>query len=71
MSMKGDAGMNSERIVAVGEVVWDLFPDKRVLGGAPVNVAYQLSQLGVDVSVITRIGQIGRASCRERVFVGV
>lgn len=49
--------MSKARIVAVGEVVWDLLPDRRVLGGAPVNVAYQLSRLGVEVSVITRIGQ--------------
>ncbi|MDH3393027.1 MAG: PfkB family carbohydrate kinase, partial [Desulfobulbaceae bacterium] len=44
------------KIVTVGEVVWDVFPDRRVLGGAPVNVAYHLHSLGIDVSVITRIG---------------
>ena len=43
-------------IVSVGEVVWDIFPDRRVLGGAPINVAYHLRSLGVDVSIITRIG---------------
>ena len=46
----------SELIVSVGEVVWDVFPDRRVLGGAPINVAYHLCRLGVEVSVITRIG---------------
>ena len=49
------------KIVAVGEVVWDFFPDRRVLGGAPVNVAYQLRQLGVEVTVVTRIGSDGLA----------
>ncbi len=43
-------------IVSVGEVVWDLFPDRRVLGGAPINVAYHLNSLGAEVAVITRIG---------------
>ncbi|MCK5228642.1 MAG: carbohydrate kinase [Desulfobulbaceae bacterium] len=43
-------------IISIGEVVWDMFPDRRVLGGAPVNVAYHLHSLGVDVKVITRIG---------------
>ncbi|MDH4322361.1 MAG: carbohydrate kinase [Desulfobulbaceae bacterium] len=49
------------RIVTVGEVVWDCFPDRRVLGGAPVNVAYQLGQLGVEATVVTRIGSDGLA----------
>ena len=44
-------------VVTVGEVVWDVFPDRRVLGGAPVNVAYHLGTLGGEVAVITRIGQ--------------
>ena len=43
-------------IVSVGEVVWDLFPNRQVLGGAPVNVAYHLACLKVPVQVITRIG---------------
>ena len=43
-------------IISIGEVVWDVFPDKQVLGGAPVNVAYHLCCLGVEVGVITRIG---------------
>lgn len=43
-------------IIAIGEVVWDIFSDRRVLGGAPVNVAYHLRCLGVEVGVITRVG---------------
>jgi len=43
-------------IVTVGEVVWDIFPSRRVLGGAPVNVAYHLLALGLEVTVVTRIG---------------
>ena len=43
-------------IVSVGEVVWDIFPDHRVLGGAPVNVAYHLCSLGMEVAVVTRVG---------------
>ncbi len=44
-------------IVAIGEVVWDVFPDKTVLGGAPVNVAYHLRKIGQDVLPISRVGQ--------------
>ena len=43
-------------IVSIGEVVWDVFPERQVLGGAPVNVAYHLRGLGVDVGVVTRVG---------------
>ncbi len=45
-----------KRIVAIGEVVWDVFTDRQVLGGAPVNVAYHLSCLGLPVLVVSRVG---------------
>ena len=51
--------MNETMIVAVGEVVWDCFPNKKVLGGAPVNVAYHLTSLGHDVLVVSRVGDDG------------
>jgi len=44
-------------IVTIGEVVWDIFPDRQVLGGAPVNVAYHLACLGEPVIAVTRIGR--------------
>ncbi|MGV1098312.1 carbohydrate kinase family protein [Thiovibrio sp. JS02] len=44
-------------IVSVGEVVWDLFSDRRVLGGAPMNVAYHLQALGAEVEIVTRVGR--------------
>ena len=44
-------------ILSIGEVVWDVFPDKQILGGAPVNVAYHLHCLGLEVGVITRVGK--------------
>lgn len=49
--------LDDSPLVAVGEVVWDIFPDRRVLGGAPVNVAYHLAALGLPVRVVTRVGQ--------------
>ncbi|HET97555.1 MAG TPA: carbohydrate kinase [Desulfurivibrio alkaliphilus] len=51
-------------IVSVGEVVWDIFPEREVLGGAPVNVAYHLATQGLPVRVITRVGrdQLGEAT---------
>lgn len=43
-------------IIAIGEAVWDIFPERQVLGGAPLNVAYHLRGLGVEVGVVTRVG---------------
>jgi fructokinase len=36
------------RCVGLGEVLWDLLPDGRRLGGAPANFAYHASALGAD-----------------------
>jgi len=43
-------------ILSIGEVVWDIFPDHQVLGGAPVNVAYHLAVLGEKIRPVTRVG---------------
>ncbi|MDJ0644650.1 MAG: carbohydrate kinase [Flavobacteriaceae bacterium] len=42
--------------VCYGEVLWDVFPDHKTIGGAPLNVALRLKSLGIDTAVITRIG---------------
>jgi len=43
-------------IVSIGEIVWDFIADKKLLGGAPLNVAYHLSSFGLEVRLISRIG---------------
>jgi len=43
--------------ISIGEVLWDRFEDKKIIGGAPLNVAYHLKSLGIsDVRFISRIG---------------
>lgn len=44
-------------VVCYGEVLWDVFPDSRVAGGAPMNVAIRLQSLGVDATVVSRVGR--------------
>jgi fructokinase len=44
------------RIVAIGETLWDLFPDAAVWGGAPGNVACHAAGLGVATAIISRVG---------------
>ena len=48
---------NKVPMVCFGEVLWDVFPDgTKKPGGAPMNVAYNLQQLGVDCTMISRVG---------------
>jgi fructokinase len=45
------------RPVIFGEILYDCFPDgKRVLGGAPFNVAWHLHGFGLQPLMITRLG---------------
>ncbi|MGJ8549573.1 carbohydrate kinase family protein [Winogradskyella wichelsiae] len=46
-----------KKIVCFGEVLWDVFPTHRKIGGAPLNVALRLKAFNNDVSIITRIGK--------------
>ncbi|WP_223607219.1 carbohydrate kinase [Chryseobacterium sp. OSA05B] len=45
------------KAVCFGEVLWDIFPgEQRRIGGAPFNVAYHLFKMGLDVEVISSVG---------------
>jgi len=46
----------SKKIVCFGEILWDILPDKKLPGGAPMNVAYHLHQLGENPALLTRVG---------------
>ena len=49
--------MNSKRPLIVGEVLFDEFPNgKRVLGGAPFNVAWNLQGLGKNPLFVSAVG---------------
>ena len=43
-------------ILVIGEILFDIFPEEKRLGGAPFNFAYHLKNLGFPVRFITRIG---------------
>ena len=44
------------KISSFGEVLWDDFPDGKVLGGAPLNILVRLGGLGAECSIISRKG---------------
>lgn len=45
------------KIVCFGEVLFDVFPTHRKIGGAPLNVGLRMASLGINTQIISRIGQ--------------
>lgn len=43
-------------VVGLGEVLWDMLPEGRKIGGAPVNFAYHAGQFGIDTMAVSAIG---------------
>jgi fructokinase len=43
-------------ILSIGEILFDIFPEGRRLGGAPFNFAYHLHGLNIPVRFLSRIG---------------
>lgn len=43
-------------VVALGEVLWDRFPDGDRLGGAPANFAFHAGQMGARAKLVSRVG---------------
>ena len=48
---------NTLKVACFGEVLWDMLPGGKQIGGAPLNVAYHLNKLGIKAVVISRVGQ--------------
>lgn len=46
----------SKRVLCFGEVLWDLLPHGRFLGGAPLNVAYHVARLGCTAQLASAVG---------------
>ena len=44
-------------IVGIGEVLWDILPEGKKIGGAPANFAYHVSQFGLHSKVVSAIGK--------------
>jgi fructokinase len=45
------------KITCFGEVLWDVFPTHKKIGGAPLNVASRLQSFNNDVTMVSAIGQ--------------
>ncbi len=61
------------KIVGLGEILWDMLPSGRQLGGAPSNFAYISTLLGNEGIVASRIGHdaLGNEAAAQLANVGV
>ena len=50
------------RVLSFGEVLWDVYPDKKVIGGAPFNFAGSFASLGGNATLVSAVGNDEAAS---------
>ena len=48
---------NAISAVCYGEVLWDVFPTHKKIGGAPLNVALRMNSMGVTTTMVSRVGK--------------
>jgi fructokinase len=60
-------------VVGLGELLWDLFPEGKQLGGAPANFAYMTNLLGDTGVVASRVGEdaLGREAIHRLDHLGL
>jgi len=55
------------KIVSFGEILYDVYPDKKHIGGAPLNFAAHLARHGETVSMVSAVGNddFGQAALKQ------
>ena len=61
------------KIVGLGEILWDMLPGGKQLGGAPSNFAYISTLLGNEGIVASRIGRdaLGHEAVQQLARLGL
>ena len=59
--------------ISFGEILFDVFPDKATLGGAPLNVAGHLTKLGLNGAILSAVGndELGKRALNEIEALGL
>ena len=59
--------------ISFGEILFDVFPDKATLGGAPLNVAGHLAKLGLNGAILSAVGndELGKRALNEIEALGL
>jgi len=50
------------QIIAIGEILWDVFAAGELLGGAPLNFSVAAQRLGDSVALLTAVGEDARGN---------
>lgn len=45
------------KVLSFGEVLWDIYPDKKYIGGAPLNFAAHLAKYGEEAYMLSCLGK--------------
>lgn len=45
------------QILSVGEIIWDVYPDRQVIGGAPLNFAAHAARCGANSALLSAVGE--------------
>ncbi len=61
------------KILAFGEILWDIFPQEKKIGGAPFNFAAHCHKLGADSYLISSVGadDNGKEALKEITSMGI
>lgn len=62
-----------KKIVAFGEVVWDILPNGKVLGGTPSNMVFRCNLFGEEGHLLSRVGddEHGREAIQRLEKLGI
>lgn len=61
------------KILVFGETIWDVYPDKSTLGGAPLNFCANLALLGDEAYLVTGLGrdELGERAAQSMEAYGI
>jgi fructokinase len=56
-----------KKVVALGEVVWDILPDEKILGGTPLNMIFRCNLFGEKGHLLSRLGddELGKETLKR------
>ncbi len=61
------------KLLSFGEVLWDIYPDDRFIGGAPMNVAAHMAKQGHEAYLLSAVGDddLGRMTTEHLSRFGI
>ncbi|MBE6633749.1 MAG: carbohydrate kinase [Ruminococcaceae bacterium] len=64
---------STKKILSFGEIIWDIYPDDRYIGGAPLNFAAHCAGCGTGATLLSAVGNdpLGEEAIRRMQGFGV